>query len=398
MSLPYRIAETSSIRNFMKELSFPLYFSKPAQQHIEEFIVASSQTGYRGKVVDMVDLGYSLCHRTTYGKFLSQGNWNQDYIWRAIRKRAHKRIQQQGNKSGKPVFAIYDDTISEKVKPSSKAMRPIEETAFHYSHLEHKQVWGHQMLTALLSCNGEVLPYFLERYTRGEESKIDKVCRIIDVLPPATGEAYGLCDSWFTCRQVIDAHWKKGYHLIGGLKTNRIIYPQGIGIQIKDFEAYIEKSDVHLVTVNNSSYWVYRYDGALNGIDEATVILCWPEDGFKESRCLRAFLCTNTELDTNTILEYYSQRWPIEVFFRQTKGNFGLNKYQVRSSLAIDRLLALITLAYLYCVCGTGCYQALHYGLQRLRMSSRRSLIHFVYSAAQQLVPLENILVQLNLA
>ena len=68
------------------------------------------------------------------------------------------------------------------------------------------------------------------------ESKIDKVCCIIDSLPTATGSAYELCDSWFTAKKVIEVHLKKGYHLIGGLKTNRIIYPQGIRIQIKDFE------------------------------------------------------------------------------------------------------------------------------------------------------------------
>ncbi|WP_349292279.1 transposase [Thermoanaerobacterium thermosaccharolyticum] len=43
-------------------------------------------------------------------------------------------------------------------------------------------------------------------------------------------------------------------------------------------------------------------------------------------------MCTDTELDTKTILNYYNQRWPIEIFFRQTKNNLGLNTYQVRST------------------------------------------------------------------
>ncbi|NEU05022.1 hypothetical protein [Clostridium senegalense] len=65
---------------------------------------------------------------------------------------------------------------------------------------------------------------------------------------------------------------KKDYHIIGGLKTNRVIYPKGIGIQIKQFTQYIEKNDVHLVTVNNSKYWVYPYEGNLNGIDNEVVL------------------------------------------------------------------------------------------------------------------------------
>nr|WP_230197633.1 transposase [Thermoanaerobacterium xylanolyticum] len=67
--------------------------------------------------------------------------------------------------------------------------------------------------------------------------------------------------------------------------------------------------------------------------------MCWPEKAFKNQNALHAFICTDTELDTETILNYYSQRWPIEIFFRQTKNNLGLNTYQVRSTKSIDRLL-----------------------------------------------------------
>ena len=62
--------------------------------------------------------------------------------------------------------------------------------------------------------------------------------------------------------------------MIGGLKTNRVIYPQGLRVQIKDFEQYIQENDVHLVTVGRSSYWAYRYEGALNEIGNAVVIMC----------------------------------------------------------------------------------------------------------------------------
>lgn len=42
---------------------------------------------------------------------------------------------------------------------------------------------------------------------------------------------------------VFDKYLKKGYHLIGALKTNRVTYPKRIGIQIKQFAQYIEKND-----------------------------------------------------------------------------------------------------------------------------------------------------------
>nr|WP_235062578.1 hypothetical protein [Thermoanaerobacterium aotearoense] len=132
----------------------------------------------------------------------------------------------------------------------------------------------------MLSCSKVVLPYCIERYEKGGKSKIERICEMVSMLPISKGAVYGLYDSWYINKKVIETHFERGYHLIGALKTNRIIYPQGIRIQIKDFAQYIEKNEVCLVTVNGSIYWVYRYEGALNDIDNAIVVLCWSEESF----------------------------------------------------------------------------------------------------------------------
>ncbi len=76
------------------------------------------------------------------------------------------------------------------------------------------------------------------------------ICQIVASLPSPNGAAYGLCDSCFTNKNVVNAHFKKLYHLIGALKTNQVIYPKGFGIQVHNFSQYIQKDDVCLVTVN----------------------------------------------------------------------------------------------------------------------------------------------------
>lgn len=70
-----------------------------------------------------------------------------------------------------PIFAIYDDTISEKTKPSSNAENTIQEASFHRSHLKGKQVYGHQLLTAMLSDGKKVLPYSISRYEKVKKAK-----------------------------------------------------------------------------------------------------------------------------------------------------------------------------------------------------------------------------------
>ncbi|WP_144034013.1 hypothetical protein [Sporomusa silvacetica] len=64
----------------------------------------------------------------------------------AGRKQILRKIQQLAYTTQKPILVSHDDTISEKTKPSSQAKRPIEETAFHHSHLNNKKLWGHQTI------------------------------------------------------------------------------------------------------------------------------------------------------------------------------------------------------------------------------------------------------------
>lgn len=396
MSHKNSLSEKSQINQFLFQLGFFLYFSKPVLKHVEQFIKGAIQKGYQGTITDIVLLSFANCHRTTFGKFLSEGVWNVEYAWKGIRKFVVSKIYESYNSSS-PIFAIFDDTIAEKTKPSSQAKTPIQETGFHQSHLKGKQVWGHQLLTTMLSCGKKVLPYSIERYTKGGKSKIQMVCDIVESLPSPKGAAYGLCDSWFTNEKVITAHLKKGYDLIGALKTNRIIYPKGIGIQIKNFAQYIEKNDVHLVTVNNSKYWVYRYEGHLNGVDNAVVLLCWQKSAFKKTRALHAFLCTDTELDNQTILEYYSKRWPIEIFFRETKNTLGLNTYQVRSSKSIDRLLSLIALTYIYCSTIENADDSFSKGISVCRNNTKKDNIQWIYECAKSNTPIEVIFKVMNL-
>jgi hypothetical protein len=81
------------------------------------------------------------------------------------------------------------------------------------------------------------------------------------------------------------------------LKTNRILYPQGIRPSAKEFARYIDVSDTHLVTVGGETYRMYRYEGALNDIPNAVVLFCWKTDQPMTSEHLRCFLSTDTKTE-----------------------------------------------------------------------------------------------------
>lgn len=129
------LTEKSPINQFLFNLGFLLYFSKPVLKHIEEFINGSTQKRYKGTVTDIVLLSLANCHKITFGKFLSEGVRNINFAWKGIRKFIVHIVCERSS-SNLPIFAIYDDTIAEKTKPSSKTKSPIQGTEFHQSHLK----------------------------------------------------------------------------------------------------------------------------------------------------------------------------------------------------------------------------------------------------------------------
>lgn len=102
---------------------------------------------------------------------------------------------------------------------------------------------------------------------------------------------------------------KKGIHTIGALKANHLLYPSG----------------------------VYRYEGTYNGIENAVVLLSYPEKAFGDPKVLRVFINTNAALSTQEVLSCYVSRWPIEMFFRQCKDKLTRDGYQMRSAQGIKR-------------------------------------------------------------
>ncbi|MFR2115000.1 MAG: hypothetical protein ACLS5E_10290 [[Ruminococcus] lactaris] len=50
---------------------------------------------------------------------------------------------------------------------------------------------------------------------------------------------------------------------------------------------------------------MYRYEGKLNGIENAVVLLSYPEKAFGNPKALRAFLSTDVSLSLDETLSYY---------------------------------------------------------------------------------------------
>ena len=126
-------------------------------------------------------------------------------------------------------------------------------------------------------------------------SKIDIVQNIAKELPVPPVMSYFLCDCWYVSEKIINTFAQKGCHTIGALKTNRLLYPSGMKKKLSELaaELSVTHNGFDLVTVNKRKYYVYRYEGNLNGIENAVVLLSYPEKAFGNPKALRAFISTN---------------------------------------------------------------------------------------------------------
>jgi len=103
------------------------------------------------------------------------------------------------------------------------------------------------------------------------------------------------------------------------------------------------------------------------------VLISYPKDAFHAPKALRAFISTNASLSTREILDKYVERWPVEVFFRQSKGKLAFDKYQVRSSEGIGRYWLLMSLAHFIACAGCGEAKSFEDGYALFIAVSRRS-------------------------
>jgi len=133
----------------------------------------------------------------------------------------------------------------------------------------------------MFSCNGIVLNYAFVLYNKSI-SKIDIVQSIAKELPEPPVMSYFLCDCWYVSEKLINTFVQKGLHTIGTLKTNRLLYPSGMKKKLSELTAELSVTEkgFDLVTVKNRKYYVYRYEGNLNGIENAVVLLSYPEKAF----------------------------------------------------------------------------------------------------------------------
>lgn len=394
------ISDKLSLYKFFKQLNFDLYLTKPQINHLENIMNAMISKGFNGKISDITELAPAR-HRTSITRFLSNSSWDEKLLERALKAYIVELIWARSRETKQPIYFIIDDTISKKTKPSSKALNPIKKCSFHNSHLKGKNVYGHQILVSLLSCDGLTLPYSIDIYDKESMSKIKLTQNLIATLPKPENKGFVLFDSWYSCKDIFNAFEKAGYSYIGALKTNRVIFPKGrerLGIKLHQFAKLLNIENFDLVTVKDKQYYIYNYVGNLKDRKNISIVLSYPKNAFQQDKALKVFISLDTLLKPLDILTQYTDRWAIEPFFRDCKTYLGLDGYQVRSEKSINRYHIIMLINYTYCKMYSKDSYDFNTGYKSAKKDLEKSKVIYIYEAAANGTPIEEIFKSLKIA
>ena len=90
--------------------------------------------------------------------------------------------------------------------------------------------------------------------------------------------------------------------------------------------------------------------------------------------------------DSQSIADTYTKRWPIELFFRQSKSKLALDSYQIRSRQGIQRYWLIMSLVHYLCCMHSGNYCTFEEGYaslkQQLKQEQFANLYRLIKSSA----------------
>jgi len=181
---------------------------------------------------------------------------------------------------------------------------------------------------------------------RIRECHVSKITNGLDMLKRAVKQGfkakYVLVDSWFSSHEFIQTVRNLGkepmYLICGVRKDGRKYLYKGDSFNAKELQSVLKnEGQEKRCRKRNTRYFEAVVD--YEGIGQVKLYFC----RFPYQKKWRLFLSTDTSLSLLSMLEIYSVRWSIEVFFKETKQYLKLGTCQSRD---FDAQIAHITTCY----------------------------------------------------
>jgi SRSO17 transposase len=323
--------------------AFRPHFGAPAFEHFKRnilgLIVSENFT-----VEGINRIFIQAPHPSSLNRFLTAGIWKQQEVNDA----RIDMLKTQGALGGKGWLAI-DDTLTHKTG------KKIEGVGIFWDHSEKRYVLAHNIATAeFVNLKGESHPIDFRLYLKEDQgrekivpfrTKIELSKELVeDALNRGLDIQGALFDNWFASKDFIKFLRDQGLHWVTRLKSDRNIKIKGRYVAIGEFASTLPGESFRMVQIGDRIYQVFSKAVDLKGVGQVRILISYDNEEFSGSPTY--FATDQIRWEGTRILKAYSKRWNIEVFFRDSKQNLGLESYQLRDLWGIKRHWYLIFLAY----------------------------------------------------
>lgn len=311
------------------------------------------------------------CHKDVFYDFLNNGRtkWRKIMYYINCQLWTKITVRSDFKKRSLPTVLIFDDT------DIIKASNAIEMVSRIFSHVTHSKHWGYKGLFCCLSdgISQLLMDFSLCREYKeadfglnrrqsahqykaadGEDSEIasrkkecvmSKIELMKEMIKRCINHGihfeYVLCDSWFTCTDIVN--FVRGLHgkdYLGMIKMSKTRYGYKKGL----FTANTLAAKLWKEKERHNRMFGYTYMVADVTLDGKPVRLFFTRRNKNDK--WRAYLTTNMKLDFKKAFRIYSMRWAIEVCNKEEKSLLGMDKCQSRHFAAQIAHVSITCLQY----------------------------------------------------
>jgi len=219
----------------------------------------------------------------------------------------------------------------------------------------------------MLLFRGVRIPFAVRLYAKKEYCKktgkrfyksTELAAQIISSFSPPEGlNVYVLFDSYYLCSTVITACREKGFHFVSVAKSNRNVLQRRGKRKVRGYAREMLRRYGKVLKVGRGKrVRRFRVAERLCRISKVGFVKSVVSriEGEKRVLCI---VSDDEALSAKEVIEFYSNRFLIEVLIREAKQHLGFGDYQVRDWRGVERHLHLVMLA--------GCLLT-HFGLVSL--------------------------------
>jgi hypothetical protein len=196
--------------------------------------------------------------QSSLNRFLTHSPWSLQRLENKRLQLARTRLPTVEGSTG---YFIIDDTINRKTG------KHMEEAGYHFDSAEGKAVWGHDIVTTHY-VNGKIqypvrLSLYLKKETCRKEQHVFKtkielaIEQINTFTPPAGTKTIVPFDSWYFCRQIVDAVTARGWDWVTQAESNRIIHCGGEELNVTDLARQLSREQFKTVKVKGEAYSLF---------------------------------------------------------------------------------------------------------------------------------------------